>query len=71
MFVSTHNFTAMKNKDISLYIGSETQKRNDEALVQKSELEAIIKSNAVPKGLKQELTMVYFINNLLLITTQN
>lgn len=44
---------------------------NNEALVKKKEMEEMMETDNYSKHLRQELTMVYLINNLLLLTTQN
>lgn len=55
----------------AIYEGSVTQKYNDEALIRVVEMEKMMKGNDVPNGLKEELTICYFINRLMLLTTQN
>ena len=44
---------------------------NEVALERKAELEEIMSNGNYSECLRGELTTVYFINNLLLITTQN
>tara|TARA_R110002020_G_scaffold439532_1_gene650048 strand:- start:915 stop:1088 length:174 start_codon:yes stop_codon:yes gene_type:complete len=44
---------------------------NEVALERKAELEEIMSNGNYSECLREELTTVYFINNLLLITTQN
>ena len=59
------------SRAIAIYKGSETERINNEAVEKKKELEQMMKGDDVPDSLKQELTMLYSINNLMLITKQN
>jgi hypothetical protein len=59
------------SRTIATYKGSITERLNNEALEQKKELEEMMKGDDVPDSLKQELTILYSINNLMLLTKQN
>jgi hypothetical protein len=50
---------------------TETELKNREALKKKAMFEEMMRTQNHAKCLKQELTMAYFVNNLLLIETKN
>jgi hypothetical protein len=48
-----------------------TQALNDKAFLKKIEMEYLMKTGEFTASLMEELTAVYFINNLLLISSRN
>ena len=61
----------MNKKKINLNSINLTAIMNYAALERKAEYERLMKSGEFSKYLRQELTMLYFVNNLNLITTLN
>jgi hypothetical protein len=50
---------------------TQTQISNDRATLRKEELEILMKHSNFAECLKEEITAVYLINNLMLISTKN